>query len=47
MLIFETNLDVVDAINYFLITYFDMKDLGEADVTFSIKITKNQRGHKS
>ena len=42
MLIFGTNLDVVNAIKSFLSTCFDMKDLGHSNVILSIKITRTK-----
>ena len=44
MLIFGTNIDVVNTNKAFLSSCFDMKDLGEADVILGIKITRNSYG---
>ncbi|KAL8156771.1 hypothetical protein AgCh_001759 [Apium graveolens] len=44
MLIFGTNIDVVNTSKAFLSSCFDMKDLGEADVILGIKITRNSYG---
>ena len=44
MLIFETNLDVVNNAKQFLKKNFDMKDLGVADVILGIKIIKDSHG---
>ena len=40
--VFGTKLNVVNAIKYFLITCFDMKELDEIDVILDIKITTTE-----
>ena len=44
ILIFGTNIDVVNEVKSFLSKSFDMKDLGEADVILNIKLIKNENG---
>ena len=44
MLIFGTNIDIVNATKNFLNSCFEMKDLGEADVILGIKITRTLDG---
>jgi hypothetical protein len=44
ILIFGTSLDVINEVNTFLCQNFDMKDLGEADVIFNIKLIKGEKG---
>ena len=44
ILIFGTSTAVIDEIKYFLSQYFDMKDLGPADVILNIKLIKNENG---
>ena len=44
MLIFGTNIDVVNATKAFLNSCFEMKDLGEADVILGIKIIRTSYG---
>jgi hypothetical protein len=40
ILIFGTSIDVINVVKSFLSQSFDMKDLGEADVIFNIKLIK-------
>ena len=40
MLIFGSNLHVINDVNSTLSANFDIKDLGEADVILSIKVTR-------
>jgi hypothetical protein len=40
ILIFGISLDVINEVKPFLCQSFDMKDLGEADVTMNIKLIK-------
>jgi hypothetical protein len=40
ILIFGTNIDVINEVKSFLSKSFDMKDLGEADVIMNIKLIK-------
>ena len=42
ILIFGTSTAVIDEIKSFLCRYFDMKDLGPADVIPNIKLIKNE-----
>ncbi|KAK3124837.1 hypothetical protein QOZ80_7BG0594330 [Eleusine coracana subsp. coracana] len=44
ILIFRTNLDVINKVKTFLCQSFDMKDLGEADVILNIKLIKGENG---
>ena len=44
ILIFGTSTAVIDEIKSFLSQYFDMKDLGPADVILNIKLMKNENG---
>ena len=44
ILIFGTSTAVIDEIKYFLFQYFDMKDLGPADVILNIKLIKKENG---
>ena len=44
MLIFGTNIDIVNETKAFLNSCFEMKDLGEADVILGIKITRTSYG---
>jgi hypothetical protein len=44
ILIFGTNIDVINEVKYFLSKSFDMKDLGEADVIINIKLIKKMVG---
>jgi hypothetical protein len=44
ILIFGTNIDVVNEVKSFLSKSFDMKDLGEADVILNIKLIKADAG---
>ena len=41
MLIFGTNLEIVNDTKSFLSSNFDMKDMGEVDVILGIKITRD------
>ena len=38
--IFDTSLNVIKEVKYFLSQSFEMKDLGEADVILNIKLVK-------
>jgi hypothetical protein len=40
ILIFGTNIDIINEIKSFLSKIFDIKDLGEADVILNIKLIK-------
>ena len=40
ILIFGTNIDVINEVKSFLSKSFDMKDLGEGDVILNIKLNK-------
>src|SRR6266540_7503216 len=42
ILIFGTNIDVINKVKSFLSKSFDMKDLGEADVILNIKLIKDE-----
>jgi hypothetical protein len=42
ILIFGTNLDIINEVKSFLSKSFDMKDLGEADVILNIKLIKEE-----
>jgi hypothetical protein len=42
ILIFGTNIVVINDVKSFLSQNFDMKDLGEADVTLNIKLIKGE-----
>jgi tRNA(Ser,Leu) C12 N-acetylase TAN1 len=44
ILIFETNMDIINEVKSFLSKSFDMKDLGEADVILNIKLIKEESG---
>jgi hypothetical protein len=44
ILIFGTNLDVINEVKIFLCQSFDMKDLGEADLILNIKLIKGENG---
>ena len=44
MLIFESNLHVINDVKSILSENFDMKDLGEANVILGIKITITRKG---
>ena len=44
ILIFGTNIDVINEVKFFLSKSFDMKDLGEADVILNIKLIKGENG---
>ncbi|WVZ63197.1 hypothetical protein U9M48_012849 [Paspalum notatum var. saurae] len=44
ILIFGTDIDVINKVKSFLSTKFDMKDLGEADVILNIKLIKDESG---
>jgi len=41
MLIFGTNLEIINNTKSFLSCNFDMKDMGEVDVILEIKITRD------
>ncbi|GKA62780.1 retrovirus-related pol polyprotein from transposon TNT 1-94 [Tanacetum coccineum] len=45
MLIFGTNINVVNETKTFLSSQFDMKDLGEVDVILGIKVRKTENGY--
>jgi hypothetical protein len=40
ILIFDTNIDVINEVKSFLSKILDLKDLGEADVVLNIKLIK-------
>ena len=40
ILIFGTNIDVINEVKFFLSKIYDMKDLEEADVILNIKLIK-------
>jgi hypothetical protein len=42
ILIFGTNMDIINEVKSFLSKIFDMKDLGEADVILNIKLIKEE-----
>src|SRR3954462_15336585 len=44
ILIFGTNMKVINEVKSFLSKSFDMKDLGEADVILNIKLIKDETG---
>src|SRR5207237_2310134 len=44
ILIFDTNIDVINEVKSFLSKSFDMKDLGKANVIFNIKLIKDESG---
>jgi hypothetical protein len=44
ILIFGTNMDIINEVKSFLSKSFDMKDLGEADVILNIKLIKEESG---
>ena len=44
ILIFGTNIDVINEVKSYLSKSFDMKDLGEANVILNIKLIKNESG---
>ena len=44
ILIFGTNIDVINEVKSFLSKSFDMKDLGETDVILNIKFIKVENG---
>src|SRR5438128_9894233 len=44
ILIFGTNIDVINEVKSFLSKSFDMKDLGETDVILNIKLIKDESG---
>jgi hypothetical protein len=44
ILIFGTNIDIINEVKSFLSKSFDMKDLGEADVILNIKLIKEDSG---
>jgi hypothetical protein len=44
ILIFGTNMDIINEVKSFLSKSFDMKDLGEADVLLNIKLIKEESG---
>jgi hypothetical protein len=44
ILIFGTSLDVINKVKTFLCQSFDMKDMGEADVIWNIKLIKGENG---
>jgi predicted RNA methylase len=44
ILIFETNINVINDVKSFLPQHFDMKDLGVANVILNIKLIKDESG---
>jgi tRNA(Ser,Leu) C12 N-acetylase TAN1 len=44
ILIFRTNIDIINEVKSFLSKSFDMKDLAEADVILNIKLIKEDSG---
>ena len=44
ILIFGTNIEVINDVKSFLSKSFDIKDLGEADVIMNIKLIKDENG---
>jgi hypothetical protein len=44
ILIFGTNIDIINEVKSFLSKSFDIKDLGEADVILNIKLIKEDSG---
>jgi hypothetical protein len=44
ILIFKTNIDIINEVRSFLSKSFDMKDLGEANVILNIKLIKEDSG---
>ena len=44
ILIFGSNLNVIEEVKKLLSSNFDMKDLGEADVILNIKLTREGDG---
>jgi hypothetical protein len=44
ILIFGTNIDIINEVKSFLSKSFDMKDLREADVILNIKLIKEESG---
>jgi hypothetical protein len=44
ILIFGSNMDIINEVKSFLPKSFDMKDLGEADVILNIKLIKENNG---
>ena len=44
LLIFGSNMNVIDEAKNVLISHFDMKDLGEANFILGIKITRTSEG---
>jgi hypothetical protein len=44
ILIFGTNMDIINEVKSLLSKSFDMKDLGEADVILNIKLIKEESG---
>jgi hypothetical protein len=44
ILIFRTNINVINDLKSFLSQHFDIKDLGEADVILNIKVINNESG---
>ena len=45
MLLFGTNMYVIDETKKFLNSKFEMKDLGEVDVILGVKVTKTKKGY--
>ena len=45
LLIFGSNIHVVNDVKSLLCNNFDMKDLGKASVILGIKITRSKEGH--
>ena len=44
LLIFGTDIEIINETKSFLSSHFDMKDLGEADVILGIKIVRSENG---
>ena len=44
MLLFSTNLDIVNVTKSFISKFFDMKDFGEVDVIISTEVTRAKQG---
>jgi hypothetical protein len=44
ILIFGTNINVINDVKSFLSQHFDMKDLGEANIIINIKLIKDESG---
>ena len=44
-MIFDSDMQIINDIKYFLSQNFDMKDLGQADLILNTKILKNNDGY--